>query len=253
MFLTPWVQRLIAINVIVFFVAGTMPPIYNAWVLVPQFVLYRPWTLVTYMFLHGGFWHLFLNMLGLFFFGPRLEARLGGRGFLNLYFLSGLGGALFSFLPPMAPVVGASGAVFGVLLGFARYWPDESIYIWGIVPVQARILIIFLAAYSLYAGLGGANDGVAHFAHLGGFAGGFLYLRWHDRKHRARRVERRNSFYKATGAPDIESRRKWEAIPLDELHELNRGEVEVLLEKVRSLGIRSLTPDERAFLDRMAR
>ena len=150
--MTQWVQRLIIANVLVFLVAGSARELYASLVLVPQIVFFRPWTVVTYMFLHGGFWHLFLNMLGLFFFGPRLEARLGPRAFLTLYFCSGLGGALFSFLPPMAPVVGASGAVFGVLLGFARYWPNEPIYIWGVLPVQARWLIIFLAAFSLYGG-----------------------------------------------------------------------------------------------------
>ena len=251
--MTPWVQRLIIANVLMFLVAGSARELYGSLVLVPQIVLLRPWTLVTYMFLHGGFWHLFLNMLGLFFFGPRLEGRLGPRPFLWLYFCSGLGGALFSFLPPLAPVVGASGAVFGVLLGFARYWPNEPIYIWGVLPVQARWLIIFLAAYSLYAGLTQLNDGVAHFAHLGGFAGGFLFLQFWDRRHRARMVEKRNSFYKASGAPDIEARRRWEAIPLEDLHELNRSEVVVLLQKVQSAGIKSLTSDERAFLDRMVR
>ncbi len=251
--MTQWVQRLIIANVLVFLVAGSARELYASLVLVPQIVFFRPWTVVTYMFLHGGFWHLFLNMLGLFFFGPRLEARLGPRAFLTLYFCSGLGGALFSFLPPMAPVVGASGAVFGVLLGFARYWPNEPIYIWGVLPVQARWLIIFLAAFSLYAGLTGVQDGVAHFAHLGGFAGGFLFLHLWDRRHRSRMVEKRNSFYKASGAPDIEARRKWESIPLDDLHELNRGEVVVLLQKVEARGIKSLTSDERAFLDRMVR
>ena len=252
--MTPWVTRLLIANVAVFFLTVAVPvlPI-RPLVLIPAYILVRPWTLVTYMFLHGGFWHLFLNMLGLFFFGPRLEARLGARAFLLLYFLSGLGGAVFSFLPPMAPVVGASGAVFGVLLGFARYWPNEPIYIWGILPVQARWLIIFLAAFSLYAGLTQVNDGVAHFAHLGGFVGGFLFLRKWDRRHKKRLVEKQNSFYRARGAPDIEARRRWEAIPLDDLHELNRGEVVVLLEKVEARGVKSLTPDERAFLDRMVR
>ena len=77
-------------------------------------------------------------MIGLFFFGPRLESRLGSRGFLLLYFVSGLGGAVFSLLfAREAAVVGASGAVFGVLLGFAMFWPRERIYIWGVLPVQA--------------------------------------------------------------------------------------------------------------------
>ena len=113
---------------------------------------FRPWTLFTYMFLHAGFMHLLFNMVGLFFFGPRLEARLGSRGFLGLYFLSGLGGAAFTFINFGAPVVGASAAVYGIIIGFAMYWPRELIYIYGIVPVQARWLAAFVVAVSTALG-----------------------------------------------------------------------------------------------------
>ena len=250
--MTPWVKRLIAANVIVyllFSLAGAGSGGFRAMVLVPQLALLRPWTLVTYMFLHAGFMHLALNMLGLYFFGPRLEARMGSTHFLRLYMCGGLGGALFSFLPPMAPVVGASGAVFAVLLGFARYWPMAPVYIWGILPIRARWLILFLAGYSLFAGITQVNDGTAHFAHLGGFAGALVYLRLRDRRRRLVK-QRMQGVVKAQ--PEAELRRRWELIPLDELHELNRGEVIVLMRKVQAFGVRSLTVDERAFLDRMA-
>ncbi len=250
--MTPWVKRLITANVIVYLIlaaAGPRSESFWALTLVPQFAIVRPWTLVTYMFLHAGFWHLALNMLGLYFFGPRLEARMGSPHFLRLYLYGGLGGALFSFLPPMAPVVGASGAVFAVLLGFARYWPREPVYIWGILPIRARWLILFLAGFSLFAGITRVNDGVAHFAHLGGFAGALVYLWARDR--RRRKVKQRlQGVVKAQ--PEAEMRRGWDLIPLDELHELNRGEVIVLMRKVQAFGAGSLTVDERAFLDRMA-
>ena len=249
--MTPWVRRLITINVIVFLLfsaAGAASTGFRALVLVPQLAHLRPWTLVTYMFLHAGFWHLALNMLGLYFFGPRLEARMGSVHFLRLYMFGGLGGAIFSFLPPMAPVVGASGAVFAVLLGFARYWPREPVYIWGILPVRARWLILFLAGYSLFAGITQVNDGVAHFAHLGGFFGALIYLRLRERR---RRLVRRRMRGVIKARPEAEMRRRWELIPVDELHELNRDEVIALLHKAQALGVRSLTVDERAFLDRM--
>ncbi len=250
--MTPWVIRLITVNVVVFFATASSPRLFQSMALVPLAVVARPWTVVTYMFLHAGFAHLLFNMIGLFFFGPRLEVRLGSADFLKLYFLSGLGGALFSLMfAPYAAVVGASGAVFGILLGFALYYPRENIYIWGVLPVQARWLAAFLVAVSLYSGMSGSGSGVAHFAHLGGLAAGFLYLRLRDRPKKRRIVEAPNSFYSSQGVRDQESRSRWESIPLEELHELNRGEVEMLLEKLRALGVRGLTQGEREFLDRM--
>lgn len=253
--MTPWVLRLLVANVAVYFLIPVGSPLWFRLMLIPQAVQVQPWGVFTYMFLHGGGGHLFFNMIGLFFFGPRLEALLGSRDFLRLYFFSGLGGALFSFLFAFgASVVGASGAVFGILLAFALYFPRERIYIWGVLPVEARFLAMFLAITSIVSGVGGLQSGTAHFAHLGGFAGGWLFLRWRRRRRAPRRVESPNSEHRpAPGSTDWEARKAWEAIELDDLHELNRGEVEKLLEKVRDTGIRSLSPEERAFLDRMAR
>ncbi|MDH3252462.1 MAG: rhomboid family intramembrane serine protease, partial [Ignavibacteria bacterium] len=178
--MTPWVTRLLIANAAMYVLSIVGPGLVSALMFVPAYVLMRPWTLVTYMFLHGGIWHLFFNMLGLFFFGPRLEVELGGRDFLLLYFISGLAGALFSFITPYAAIIGASGAVYGVLIGFAYYWPRDQILIWGIIPVQARWLVAGMTVLSLWGGFGGGGDGIAHFAHLGGFAGGYLFLKWRD-------------------------------------------------------------------------
>jgi hypothetical protein len=209
------------------------------------------------MFVHGGFLHILFNMIGLFFFGPRLENQLGGKYFLRLYLLSGFGGAAFSFLfASYGAVVGASGAVFGVLLGYAYYWPRDRIYIWGVLPVEARWLVGILAAMSLYSGISGAGAGVAHFAHLGGFAAGYVYLRWRKRKYLQQwkpMATPKSQLAKAATKPrEGESLRKWQSIRVEELHELNRGEVERLLAKARESGVGSLTPDERAMLDRFA-
>lgn len=260
--MTPWVKRLLIANVVVFIASQVLPRLYVEFALVPNLLLQRPWTGVTYMFLHAGLMHLAFNMIGLFFFGPRLEQRLGAKGFLWLYFLSGFGGAAFSFVfAPQFPVVGASGAVYGVLLGFALFWPRERIYIWGILPVEAWLLAAFMVGLSLWSGISGAQNGVAHFAHLGGLALGFAYIRWHEwRKGSARR-----SFQKkmeaassggqrsaTVGVPEKAVLRRWEQIPVDALHELNREEVVTLLEKARAVGVRGLTLAERQFLDRMA-
>jgi membrane associated rhomboid family serine protease len=248
---TPWVQRLIVMNVGMFLLSSVLPAVPQALLLVPALIPERPWTVVTYMFLHAGPWHLGFNMLALYFFGPRVEARLGGRQFLPLYGISGLVGALASLaFTPHAAIVGASGAIFGVMLGYARYWPRTLIYIWGVVPIQARWFVIGMTALSLFGGFGGVQAGVAHFAHLGGFLGGFAYLTWVDRRSPAARFRARGA------APahhlDTSPSEQWAKIRLEELHPVNREEVEQLLKKSAAGGIASLTPDEQAVLNRFS-
>lgn len=245
--MTPWVTRLIIINVVMFTLATLRPALISFLMLVPAYVLIRPWTLVTYMFLHGDLLHLLFNMLGLFFFGPRLELELGSRKFLWLYFISGIMGAVLSFLTPFAAIVGASGAVFGVFLGFAYYWPREPIYVWGIFPIEARLLVIIMTVLSLFGGLG-AGGGIAHFAHLGGFAGGYLYLKWLGRHTRAAKF-RAKFEPPAPRASDLE---RWRKIPRERLHEVNRAELERILAKIDLTGVESLTSEEIAFLNRFS-
>lgn len=251
--MTPWVLRLIIANVVVFFLSRAFPLIGQYGMLVPAYVLQHPWTLVTYMFLHAGFLHIFFNMIVLFFFGPRVEARLGGRDFLWLYFLSGMGGAGASFIfAPNAAVVGASAAIFGVMLAYAMYWPNAQVWIWGVLPVRAIWLVGGFVALSLFFGVTGAEPGIAHFAHLGGLATGWLYLRWHDRKlRRAKRPPGPTTLERVSGKLQREEKR-WRAIDLEQLHELNRAEVERLLRKIDVYGVDGLTTDERDFMNRMA-
>ena len=266
--MTPWVMRLLVANVLFYFVAGPGTTLQALLTLNPaaifgvdQFFIpqipFRPWTLVTYMFMHANFNHILFNMIGLFFFGPRLETKLGGKSFLYLYFISGLGGALLTLPAPFmfnSRIVGASGAVYGVVFAFAYFWPRERIYIWGILPVQAWLLAAFMVLGSLYSGITGSSSGVAHLAHLGGLAAGFGYLKWsewHTGKDR-REFQRKVQHTPSMNTSDKETQRRWAAIRVEGLHELNRGEVEGLLAKVEASGVRSLSPGERSFLDRMA-
>ncbi len=251
--MTPWVRRLLLANVVMFVLIQGMPGLVQGLGLIPLAVLYRPWTLLTYMFLHGGFAHILFNMLMLFFFGPRLEERLGPRTFIWFYLACGVGGALLSFMTPYALIVGASGAIYGVVLGFARYWPREDIYIWGILPIQARMLAIFMVAVSLFAGVTGARDGIAHFAHLGGLVAGWVFLRSWEKRRKQRVVRRPSARSRMPGIRDAEAIQNWEAIPRERLHEINREEVDYLLTKVKKMGVGSLTAEQRAFLDRMAK
>lgn len=264
--MTPWVQRLLAVNVIVFLGQYLGLDFNSHFALQPAALLLRPWTIATYMFLHGGFMHLASNMISLFFFGPRLEERLGSRRFLALYFLCGTGGAFLSLalyaFSPFGAMIGASGAVFGVLVGFARYWPDDSIYLMGVLPVRARTLAVLLIAVSIFAGITGTGGNIAHFAHLGGAAAGWAYLVAWERRRIAlikeiagvprKPSERPQPRRKPPAARDADSLERWKAIPADRLHELNREELEALLKKAEADGVKALTAAERAFLDRIA-
>lgn len=242
-----WTIRLIAANVVVFFLSSVVPGLTEQFALVPAEILHYPWTLVTYMFLHGDGFHILFNMLGLFFFGPRLETEMGGRDFLLLYFISGMSGALLSYITPHTPIIGASGAVYGIFLAFARFWPREQILIWGIIPVEARTLVIIMTAMSVWGGFSGGGN-TAHWAHLGGFVGGFLYLWLRDRKVRERRLK----FVVPVpnfGQADIQ---RWRAIDTSTMHEVNRTELERILAKIDTAGVQDLTPQERQFLERFS-
>jgi membrane associated rhomboid family serine protease len=244
---TPYVRLLLFANIGVFFLQLTLGYGFTAaFGFYPPAVIVRPWTLVTYMFLHSpsGFMHIAFNMIALFFFGPRVEERLGSRSFLFLYFISGITGALLSMvMGPPALVIGASGAVFGVMLAFAWFWPDAPIMIWGIIPVPARILVIITTVFSLWSGLGGAGRGIAHFAHLGGYLGAYLYLKWLQRG--------RQEFRKRATAPPKPRELQFTKRPnvdLDKVHEVNREEVNRILDKISAHGMSSLSADERLFL-----
>jgi membrane associated rhomboid family serine protease len=250
--MTPWVRRLLVANVIVFFLTMMFPYLRYALAFIPLGIVRQPWTawsVVTYMFVHADIWHILFNMLILFFFGPRLEVRLGSGKFLALYLVSGLTAAAVSAtFSPSAAIIGASGAVFGVQLAYARYWPRDLIYIWGVLPVEARWLVIVLAAISLYAGFSGAMSGIAHFAHLGGFAGGWAYLKWIESRSPARRWK------KQVQPPEEKPRNadlaRWRGIDRSAVHPVNREELDRLMTKIEERGVGSLTPDERALLDR---
>jgi membrane associated rhomboid family serine protease len=243
------VSFLIFANVAMLLLEQSVPAVTQACVLMPALILSRPWTVITYMFLHAGFSHLFFNMLALYFFGPRLEARLGGRRFIGLYLVSGVAGALGSLVTPYALIVGASGAVFGVMLGYAHFWPRDPIYLFLMVRIEARWLVVLMTLMALFGGLSG-QSGIANFAHLGGFVGGFLYLRWIELRSPAVqfRAKAAAEVPRSTGA-DVA---RWKRIQPEALHPVNREEYERVMAKVELAGTASLTPDERAFLDRFS-
>ena len=261
--LTPMVKRLLIANVVVFFVTVVVgqPFMFEWFAFQPGELIFRPWGAFTYMFLHGDLMHLAVNMLVLFFFGPPLEARWGERELIRFYVVCGLGGVALSFLFQPAWVVGASAAMYGIMLAFAMNWPNVPIYIWGIFPVQAKYLVGFLAVVALLSATGGAGgSNVAHFAHLGGLVTGFMYLKadW-------RTSERLKTLQRAATR-----RRRLAIVPRDENGEEERpgalaggkraredaalyDQVDAVLDKISAQGMGALTPEELRLLDEVSR
>jgi membrane associated rhomboid family serine protease len=140
------------------------------------------WTFITYMFLHGGFTHIFFNMFGLFIFGIQVERQMGSKEFLLFYLVTGALAGFFSFCVYyftnnyMVALIGASGAIFAVELAYAVFFPNSIIYIWGIIPLRAPVMVLGFTALELFFALRGSRDNVAHLTHLAGFAFGWIYF-----------------------------------------------------------------------------
>lgn len=234
--LPPVVKNLLIINALFFVAMIVLDSSFN-YDLGPLFALHYPgshdfgvWQFVTYMFMHGGFYHILLNMFALWMFGNTLENVWGGKRFLNYYLITGIGAGLVQVLvayiriaalqtglspeeiqmiytegydilqkgmnyqnEAMASMniiintstVGASGAVFGILLAFGMMFPNSIIYIYFAIPIKAKYFVMLYGAFELYSGIANsAGDNVAHFAHLGGMVFGFILIQYWKKKGR---------------------------------------------------------------------
>ena len=272
--LTVWVRRLLVANLLVFLIQKTLlidPKYVAAFGFDPMLAWQQPWTFLTYMFLHGNILHLLFNMLMLYVFGPSVEDRMGSRMFLLFYLLCGLGGAALSFLltqwAPVGTIVGASGAIMGVAVAFAWYWPNYPVFVFPLPdPIPAKWLITFLLGLDLAlawigalarAGLGG---GVAHLAHLGGVGAALVYLKALDWQatHRERRggamaessvlVSQPPRANRSGAVPPSAKQTKRSAPDARAAAEIDR-----VLDKINATGMDSLTPAERKFLTEISR
>ncbi len=140
---------------------------------------YFLWQLATYIFLHGGFSHILFNLLALWMFGGELENYWGSRKFLGYFFFCGIGAGICTvvFSPyQFIPVIGASGAIYGILLAFGWLFPNRPIYIYFLFPIPAKFLVIIYGLIELFASMEGTGGGIAHLTHLGGLLFGILYM-----------------------------------------------------------------------------
>jgi len=139
------------------------------------------WQIFTYMFTHGGFAHIFLNMFALLMFGHRVELEMGPRKFLTFYILCGIGSALlFMTITGISnsPMLGASGAIFGVLTAFGIMFPRATVFVMGYIPMPAIFAVILFGGIELFFGVTGFEPGIANFGHLGGMITGFILLKF---------------------------------------------------------------------------
>jgi membrane associated rhomboid family serine protease len=188
--LSPAIKMLVIVNVVAFLVSLVVPDIILRLGLMPDAVFGQLaiWQPVTYMFLHGGVGHLLVNMLALWMFGTELERMWGTRFFTKYYFVTGIGAAATTLLWAASPLplseemyyavtIGASGAVYGVLLAYGLYFPNRLVYLYFVFPIPAKYFVMIIGAITFLSSAGAGGRGVAHTAHLGGLIVGYLYLR----------------------------------------------------------------------------
>ncbi|MEO7986520.1 MAG: rhomboid family intramembrane serine protease [Gemmatimonadales bacterium] len=263
--LTPWVGRLIIANAVVLLLLMTVftsPALLEQLQFSPAGALSRPWTFITYMFVHANLLHLLGNMLMLFVFGAPVESRIGSRKFIFYYLYCGIGAAVFSMglsgFMPVGPFIGASGAVLGVGIAFAMFWPDAELVVFPVpIPIKARTLVAVIVGLDILGALY-FNDGIAHIAHVGGALFGYVFFRVQALSRRTphpppRAVERVVMVQSGAAEPEhrtppapLRQHRHPEADPV-------AAEVDRVLDKISEKGIASLTPAERRFLDEVAK
>jgi membrane associated rhomboid family serine protease len=202
--LTPIIKKLIIIMAAVFFLQTMVSSQITVYLgLVPYLVWnhYFVWQLFTYMFLHGGISHLFFNLLALWMFGGELENYWGSKKFTHYFFLCGIGAGICTviFTPGLyqsIPVIGASGAIYGLLLAFGWLFPKRMIYIYFLFPIPAKYFVIIFGLIEFFSSVGGrAGGGVAHVTHLGGLLFGLIYMGYPRVRQRIRR-----EYYKRKGS-----------------------------------------------------
>lgn len=239
------VKNLIIINVFVFLLANVWSEFPTGlFAMVPSLVFSKLmiWQLVTYMFVHLDLWHLVVNMLMLWFFGPAIEAAWGRRQFLTYYFFTGIGAALCSFIFSFnSPIIGASGAIFGILVAYAITYPDHMILLFFFFPMPMKQAVFVLAGINLLGAISASGSGIAYVAHLGGGLFGYLYLKSETLRRQVLCLDfnKLKTWFKAPSKPKGPK-------SFDD-------RVDEILDKISKQGMASLTKEEIEILDRRSR
>jgi rhomboid family protein len=232
--LTPAVRTLLIVNVAVWLFQIVSSYLAHVRIdrlfgLVPYDVTHHLflWQLVTYMFLHGDFFHIGLNMLALWMFGTELESLWGTERFTRFYFVTGIGAAICTVLVSwnsFVPTIGASGAIYGLLAAYGILFPERTILLYFVIPIKAKYFVVLLGLLTFWSSVTASGGGVAHVAHLGGMLFGWLYLRaergrrsggtrgfrwpnlaaWRERRRQERLKKKFKVYYRETRGDDTE-------------------------------------------------
>ena len=282
--MTRAVQWLLALNIGVYFLQLTLfgqDALYSALALDPARFPANWWTVVTYMFVHAWLLHLAFNMFTLWMFGPRLEQEWGTRTFVWFYLFCGVGGAIAHLVfAQHSAVIGASGAISGVLVAYALRWPDEEVYLFGVIPMRSRWLILAMLAMNLVFALSPSSR-IDWTAHVGGMAFGWIFLKLYsvgginrvrgwvsavpdESEDMPRAVPRGRPPMRdrAAGVDEVVARsnaiilresKPLQHVPRQESPKEYAARVNRVLDKISQQGIESLTRDERRLLEEMSR
>ena len=282
--MTRAVQWLLALNIGVYFLQLTLfspDAVFSTLALDPARFPRSWWTIVTYMFVHAWLAHLVFNMFTLWMFGPRVEHAWGTRAFVQFYLWCGLGGAVAHLLfAQNSAVIGASGAISGVLVAYALHWPDDEVYLFGVIPMKSRWLIAAMIAMNIIFALS-PSSGIDWTAHVGGMVFGWLFLKLYslggldrvrgwvssvpdESEEMPRAVPRRRSSMRDRGrsvdevvarsnAVVLRERKPLQHAPKQETPQEYATRVNQVLDKISQQGIGSLSRDERRLLEDMSR
>jgi membrane associated rhomboid family serine protease len=282
--MTPAVQWLLALNIGVYFLQLTLfgpDALYSALALDPARMPGSWWTVVTYMFVHAWLAHLAFNMFTLWMFAPRLEQEWGTRPFVLFYLWCGVGGAIAHLIfAQHSAVIGASGAISGVLVAYAIRWPDEEVYLFGVIPMKSRWLILAMLGMNTIFALS-PNSRIDWTAHVGGMAFGWIFLKLYsaggisrvkgwvsavpdepEDMPRAVPRGRQPARDRSSGVDEVVARsnaivlresKPLQHVPRQETPKEYAAKVNRVLDKISQQGIASLTRDERRLLEEMSR
>ncbi len=257
--LPPAIKNILYANVVLFVLTQFTP---MSGFLFDQFALsaygvfeqFKIWQLVTYMFLHGGFWHIFLNMFVLWMFGTELEYEWGTREFIKYYFITGVGGGVLNILIAGESTVGASAAVYGVMIAYALAHPNRLVYVYFLFPVKVKYVMGFLAALTFFSTIGPSTSNIAHAAHLGGMLVGFIYLKFW-KIHYAVKGFFQDSLKGGGSSGDNLRYHRGGGTPAgeDEKIAYYRNKIDELLDKINRVGYMNLSDEEKKLLDEGSR
>ena len=258
--MSPAIRFLIAANAAAFLLTWVVgAQVYDLFGLVPVH-FFRDrwiWEAATYLFIHGGIAHLLINMFCLWMFAMPIEAQWGSRELMKYYFLCGVGaGLVTAALSPSSPIptIGASGAVYGLLVAFAMLYPDSVVYLYFLFPVKARDMVILVGLVEFFAGASGNASGIARFTHLSGILIGWVYIRWWwvvkikiKSLWRAMLRGSAGASIRPAGSPARRPARAADPAPGEPMDEIDR-----ILDKISAQGKESLSPEELDLLKRLS-